>query len=487
MLPQTISNRYWGLVFSSLRESAKPSTFQVCFQNLKLVKIGAEKATLSVNSEFEKKLILKKHKKELLEAINRYYPQVIIVDLEVDQVLKTTEISKNKETGNIFEQNQESNFKAQIIMSQNNNANTQVEQQIFGQKYNFSGNKNVHNLNPKYTFETFVPTDSSKLAHTVANNIAENLGTLYNPFFLYSAVGLGKTHLLQALGHKALELEPSLNIKYLTSEKFFQHFVTAVQANKTKEFKEFYRQIDLLLIDDIQFLSGKEATQETFFHLFNELHQLNKQIVIASDRHPKSLMGMEDRLLSRFEWGINIDIQIPTLEDKTAVISFKSLKMGLGLSDEQIQIIAQNQSTNYRDIEGILNRIQAKQSITKTMEVENWEIKKLSGNSPVSNIISLSYVSNIQENINKIVLEIFGVSWEEVVGNSRKKHISTARQILMFVYRNHLKMSYITIGKIFGKDHSTVIHSCEKIANSEKFEIKSKLDKIQKMLQQIHS
>jgi chromosomal replication initiator protein len=310
---------------------------------------------------------------------------------------------------------------------------------------------------------------------------------LYNPFFLYSSVGLGKTHLLQALGHKALELEPSLNIKYLTSEKFFQHFVSAVQSNKTKEFKEFYRQVDLLLIDDIQFLSGKEATQETFFHLFNELHQINKQIVIASDRHPKSLMGMEDRLLSRFEWGISIDIQTPSLEDKTAVIKFKSLKMGLGLSDEQIQIIAQSQNINYRDIEGILNRIQAKQLITKSSIIEDWEIKKLAGNNPVSNIISLSYVDNMQEIVNKTVLDIFGVSWLEVTSNSRKKQISEARQILMYIYKNNLKMSFTTIGKIFGKDHSTVIHSCEKIENSESFEIKTKLEKVKKILEQAHT
>ena len=313
-------------------------------------------------------------------------------------------------------------------------------------------------LNPKYTFDTFVVGSSNQFANAASLAVAEQLSKAYNPLFIYGGVGLGKTHLLHAIGHLALQRDPRIKVSYVSSEKFTNDLINAIRFDSTVEFRNRYRSLDLLLIDDIQFIAGKERTQEEFFHTFNDLYDSSKQIVISSDSLPREIPTLEERLRSRFEWGLIADIQTPDLETKAAILRKKAQAQGVRLPDEVSLFIAKHVKSNIRELEGSLVRLAAHASFTSrevSLELAQEVLKELTAEQE-----RIPTITGIQ----KVVAEFFGVRVDDLRSRGRNKSIVLPRQVAMYLCREIVKASLPDIGEGFGgKDHSTVIHSCEKV------------------------
>ncbi len=315
-------------------------------------------------------------------------------------------------------------------------------------------------LNPNYTFDTFVVGNSNRLAHAASLAVAEAPAKAYNPLFIYGGVGLGKTHLMHAIGHFVLRHNPGLKVAYVTSEMFTNELITSIREDKTVEFRERYRSVDVLLVDDIQFLAGKERTQEEFFHTFNTLHEANRQLVISSDRPPKEIPTLEERLRSRFEWGLLSDIQPPDLETRVAILQKKAKMSNLRISDEVIQYVASKIKTNIRELEGALIRIVAYSSLTKqdiTLEMATVVLKDIL---PKENARPIS-IPLIQQ----VVANHYNLKVSDLKGKKRTKAIAFPRHIAMYLCRELTDQSLPKIGEEFGgRDHTTVLHACEKIS-----------------------
>ncbi|HZG70374.1 MAG TPA: chromosomal replication initiator protein DnaA [Chondromyces sp.] len=315
-------------------------------------------------------------------------------------------------------------------------------------------------LNPKYTFDTFVIGSGNRFAHAASLAVAEAPAKAYNPLFIYGGVGLGKTHLMHAIGHYVLEHNPEAKVVYLSSEKFTNEFINSIRDNKAVDFRNKYRKVDVLLIDDIQFLAGKESTQEEFFHTFNTLHEESKQIIISSDRPPKEIPTLEDRLRSRFEWGLITDITPPDLETRIAILRKKAKADGLDIPNEVMLYIANQIDSNIRELEGALIRVVAYSSLI------NKDINADLAAEALKDIIPSSKprVITIQD-IQKVVGEQFSVKLEDFTAKKRTKSVAFPRQIAMYLSRELTDFSLPKIGEEFGgRDHTTVIHAHEKIS-----------------------
>ncbi|MEO8971959.1 MAG: chromosomal replication initiator protein DnaA [Ktedonobacteraceae bacterium] len=316
----------------------------------------------------------------------------------------------------------------------------------------------MHNrLNPRYSFDAFIVGNSNRLAHAASLAVAEAPGESYNPLFLYGGAGLGKTHLLHAIGHQGVQT--GLAVLYVSSEQFTNEIVNAIRYRTTEEFRAKYRSVDILLVDDIQFIAGKESTEEEFFHTFNSLHEMSKQIVICSDRPPKAILSLEERLRSRFEWGLIADIQPPDLETRMAILRVKADLLHYRIPDDIIAYIAGRVQTNIRELEGCLNRLMAFQQLHRTdltMEVARAAMSSLGDDTRESRLDS--------KQIAQAVAEYYHISLDAMCGKQRDKHIVMPRQIAMFLIRQETQASLLEIGNLFGgRDHSTVLHACEKI------------------------
>lgn len=316
-------------------------------------------------------------------------------------------------------------------------------------------------LNPKNTFDTFVIGSGNRFAHAASLAVAEAPAKAYNPLFIYGGVGLGKTHLMHAIGHYVLEHNPNAKVVYLSSEKFTNEFINSIRDNKAAEFRNKYRKVDVLLIDDIQFLAGKESTQEEFFHTFNTLHEENKQIVISSDRPPKEIPTLEDRLRSRFEWGLITDITPPDLETRIAILRKKAKAEGLDIPNEVMLYIANQIDSNIRELEGALIRVVAYSSLI------NKDINADLAAEALKDIIPSSKPKIITIlDIQQTVGEYFNVKLEDFKAKKRTKSVAFPRQIAMYLARELTDFSLPKIGEEFGgRDHTTVIHAHEKISN----------------------
>ncbi|WP_350343678.1 chromosomal replication initiator protein DnaA [Proteinivorax tanatarense] len=314
-------------------------------------------------------------------------------------------------------------------------------------------------LNPKYTFNTFVIGNSNRFAHAASLAVAEAPAKAYNPLFIYGGVGLGKTHLMNAIGHYVTNHSEQDKVVYISSEKFTNEFINAIRDNKTVEFRNKYRTVDVLLIDDIQFLAGKEQTQEEFFHTFNTLHENNKQIIISSDRPPKEIPTLEDRLRSRFEWGLITDIQKPDLETREAILRKKAELEKLDIPNSVFMFIANKIATNIRELEGALTRVMAFSSMTGqeiTVELANQALKDIIPNSN-NEIIDI-------EKIQKSIASHYQLKVEDLKAKKRTRSVSYPRQIAMYLSRELTDFSLPKIGEEFGgRDHTTVLHAHEKI------------------------
>ncbi|RJP64050.1 MAG: chromosomal replication initiator protein DnaA [Ignavibacteriales bacterium] len=310
-------------------------------------------------------------------------------------------------------------------------------------------------LNVRYTFENFIKGEGNQLARAAAFAIGENPGqTSFNPLFIYGGVGLGKTHLIHAIGNKVLEKDKSKKVIYISADAFTVEFVESIQNDTVNEFSSFYKTMDCLIIDDIQFLIGKEKTQDLFFQIFNTLHQSGKQVVLSSDKAPKDLKGLNERLISRFSWGLSADIQPPDFETRIAILKNKSETFGIYLSNETLEYIAQNITSNIRELEGCLIKLLANSSLNSKeidFELVKKTVKEISTNKQVNISVEL---------ITKIVCDFFGVEENKLREKNRRKEVVMARQIAMYLAKTLTKSSLKTIGLQFGgRDHSTVIHA----------------------------
>ncbi|MEJ2494181.1 MAG: chromosomal replication initiator protein DnaA [Ignavibacteriaceae bacterium] len=310
-------------------------------------------------------------------------------------------------------------------------------------------------LNPRYTFQNFITGEGNQLARAAAGAISDNPGgTSFNPFFVYGGVGLGKTHLIQAIGNEIVNKFPDRKVIYLSTDIFTVEFVESIQSNRVNEFSNFYRGMDVLIIDDIQFLIGKEKTQDLFFHIFNTLHQSRKQIILSSDKPPKNLKGLDERLISRFQWGLTADIQPPELETRIAILRKKAEVYGMTVSGEILEYIASNITSNIRELEGCLIKILANASLS-SKEITFELVKKT-----VNEIAT--------DPITKVVCDHFNIAENKIRDKTRKKEIVQARQLAMYLSKEMTNASLKTIGLHFGgRDHSTVIHACTSIENSK--------------------
>lgn len=311
-------------------------------------------------------------------------------------------------------------------------------------------------LNPRYTFSTFVVGPNNRLAHAAALSVADNPGQTYNPLFIYGGVGLGKTHLLHAIGHRAHE--QGYRVRYISAETFTNELVNAIRSKQTHDFRERYRTVDVLLIDDIQFLAGKEATQDEFFHTFNDLHSFGKQVVISSDRSPKSLVTLEERLQSRFEWGLAADVQSPDEETRQAILLSKSEELGYLIPEYVIEYIAHEIRSNIRELEGALNKVVAYAQLTGEPVDHDLAVSAL------ADLLRKSERVGVNEIID-IVCRYYGVDPDAMRGSSRKSAIAQPRQVAMFLARTETDSSLPQIGNRLGnRDHSTVLYGYDKIA-----------------------
>lgn len=315
------------------------------------------------------------------------------------------------------------------------------------------------NLNPKYTFENFIVGGSNELARAACYAVSQNLGRVYNPLFIYGGVGLGKTHLLQSIGNAVLAKNPKLRVKYISSERFTSDLIDSIKTQKIQAFKEYYQKINLLIIDDIQFISGKEKTQEEFFHIFNYLYQLNNQIVLSSDRAPKAIQILEERLRSRFEGGMTADVSRPDFETRLAILRRKAASEGLEIKDEALDFIALNIKNNIRELEGALNMVSVSAQLTKRV-IDLAYTKQI-----LSNIISSGKKKGLNhKHVIRVVSTFYEIEPEDLVAKNRKREVVRPRQIAMFLMRSELQYSYPGIGdKLGGRDHTTAIHAFEKI------------------------
>ena len=412
----------WNEVLNLIKVELTEVSFNTWLKAIEPISISANKVVLAAPNDFTKGILVGRY----LNLIKSAFTQVTEEEFEIQFIIPGEELKSN--VGQSMEQE-----------TNDNNDRSQ--------------------LNPKYSFDTFVIGNSNRFAHAASLAVAEAPSKAYNPLFIYGGVGLGKTHLMHAIGNYILSQNPSSKVVYVSSEKFTNELINSIREYRNEEFRNKYRNIDVLLIDDIQFIAGKEGTQEEFFHTFNALHDNNKQIIISSDRPPKEIPTLEDRLRSRFEWGLITDIQAPDLETRIAILRKKANIENLVVSDEVMLYIATKIKSNIRELEGALIRVVAYSSLTNseiTQELAEEALKDiLSGNKPVEITVDL---------IKDLISRNYKIKMDDFNSKKRTRAIAYPRQIAMYLTRELTDLSLPKIGDEFGgRDHTTVIHACDKI------------------------
>ncbi len=431
-------------LLTNLKEALKPEVTKISYDTwimpLGIRSIEEDNIIFTATSEFQKDFIENKFNSLIFYALRSLTNKewsFTVVDLSEEDVLETSTSFKNS--------TEQTHNKADV-------------------------DTNKSTLNSKYTFDTFVVGNNSRLAHAAALAIVNEPAKSYNPLFIYGGVGLGKTHLMHAIGNKILKTHLNSNVLYVTSEKFTNQFINSIQENKTELFRNKYRTIDVLLIDDIQFIGGKDRVQEEFFHTFNTLIENGKQIILSSDKPPRDIQFLEDRLKSRFEWGLLADISCPDYETRLAILRKKSQDESIVIDDFILSNIANKIDSNIRELEGVFNKIVARASLTHSpINIELAE-----------NIINEFKYENEKvissDFIKETIAKYFSINKDDLSGNKRSNDITFPRQIAMYLCREIANMSYPQIGLDFGgRDHSTVMHGCKKIEKEVKEKNNTKL------------
>jgi chromosomal replication initiator protein len=432
----------WKAILAEMELSVSSANFKTWFASTILVKVDRSSVTIGVVSQFTTDWIKKNFETKLLAIASRHLghevKKINFQMLPPSTIKKTKQIVEQPDNPSLFE------------------SPTNPEPQV----------SNPHaiadsNLNQRYTFETFIVGNKNRLAHAAALAVAEGKTTDYNPLYIYGGVGLGKTHLMQAVGNELIRRNANKKVVYVSCENFMNEFVTAISTGKKEEFKSRYRNVDLFLIDDIQFIAGKSGTQEEFFHTFNALYQKGKQIIMTSDKVPQEITGLEARLSSRFSQGMIADVQSPDLEMRQAILQAKCRDKKLDLSDEIITYVAEAVESNIRELEGALNTIQTNAMVNGLTEITIDDVRNC-----LRAVIKAEKKNRhlSWEAINDIVCRFYNVEINDVLGPRRNKEYVRPRQILMFLLKNELQMSFPVIGKhLGGRDHTTIMHGSMKI------------------------
>ena len=424
----------WQKTLNIIKGEMSEVSFNTWIKSCEPISMSSDTIKISVPNSFTQDILEKRYKDLVANSIKAICSKLYNVEFLIASDLQTTteeatpkEINENRKTN---------------VVTVNDEMTT--------------------TLNPKYTFDSFVIGNSNRFAHAASLAVAEAPAKAYNPLFIYGGGGLGKTHLMHAIGHYILQNNPSAKVVYVSSEKFTNELINSIRDDKNEEFRNKYRNVDILLIDDIQFIAGKERTQEEFFHTFNALHDANKQIILSSDRPPKEIPTLEDRLRSRFEWGLIADIQIPDFETRMAILKKKAEVENLNVANEVMVYIATKIKSNIRELEGALIRIVAYSSLT------NREITVDLASEALKDIISKKQGKSITINlIQDIVSSYFNLRVEDLKSQRRTRNVAYPRQIAMYLSRKLTDMSLPKIGEEFGgRDHTTVIHAYEKISDN---------------------
>jgi len=466
------AKQVWRAALGELQVTLSPANFETWLRDTALVEVDDTRFRISVPNGFAKDWLESRYRSLISQTLGRIVGYGVQVEFVVSAIEAAGAGTQNEAAGaeatagggtaQTDDTVGTASVGAELMARGAESAAarpTPASTQVRVDPGRVGGEGGTSNINPRYTFSNFIVGSANRLAHAASLSVAERPGHAYNPLFLYGGVGLGKTHLMHAIGNQVAAKFPRKRVVYATSEKFTNEFITSIQQGKIDEFRARYRRIDLLLIDDIQFIADKERTQEEFFHTFNAIHEDGKQIVLSSDRPPKAILTLEERLRSRFEWGLIADLTAPDLETRIAILRAKAEEGAVPISSDVIEFIARKVVSNIRELEGALNRIVAYASM---------------GAMPISIELAQAVLSNVlynpkkrqitPERIAKAVSEYYGVGLDQLRGQKRDKAIVMPRQIAMFLMREETDVSLLRIGAELGnRDHSTVLHACVKI------------------------
>lgn len=452
-----MQNSLWQAVLGEIELSISRGNFITWFKNTTLLRQDDESITIGVPNVFIKQQLERKYNELIADTLRKNGAEALRIEYKIHTAAAKSTAGQPTQPP-----------KEEIITltASNTAAYAPNDRSVSDQRPSSNSLSHTYRqgINEKYTFENFIVGSGNELAYAACQAIATNPGTKYNPLFLYGGVGIGKTHLIQAVGNAVMSNKANARVVYVSSEQFLQEFVDAVRYKKNTDFADRYRNADVLIVDDIQFIAGKEKVQEEFFHTFNALHQANKQIIISSDRPPREITPLEERLRSRFAWGMSIDMQIPDLETRTAIIQTKATTHGIEIPTNVAEYLATNFQTNIRELEGALNQLLA--------------FCEMRGLEPDMNVVSglLGSSQSRPKHISaKQIIERtarhFQIAMEDIMGPKRDKDIVVPRQIAMYMLRSELHLSFPKIARELGrKDHTTAIHSVEKIEKESRID-----------------
>ncbi|MFH1798582.1 MAG: chromosomal replication initiator protein DnaA [Candidatus Omnitrophota bacterium] len=465
----------WTKALALLQSEVNEQIFSAWFSGISFVSSDDSSITLGVANKFSENWIKEKYISLLKTSIQQVAGKSLSVLFKVvaapnEPFLPLIDESKKEEVPSLKKESlNEKDRPVGWLRS------------VFSSSKNIPENKPPHiGLNKNYTFANFVVGQSNRFAHAASLAVSEKLSRAYNPLFLYGGVGLGKTHLMQAMGHEVLKNYPRAKVLYMSSEEFTNQLIHAIRTKTTSQFRDRYRHVDILLIDDIQFIAGKDSTQEEFFHTFNALHDAHKQIVLCSDRSPLQIKALEERLVSRFAWGLIADIQSPDFETRMAIMEKKSENEEINVPKETLYFLAENIKTNIREMEGALIRVAAYSKLTGKEMTPSLAKEVLRG------MITAEEKKITMEQIQKIVASYYGIKETDMKTKKRTRSIAYPRQVAMFLSRELTDHSLPDIGSSFGgRDHTTVLHACEKISSElkEKEETQTTVVKLRSLIQ----
>lgn len=436
MPTMTTNEDLWKTVLGEMELTLSRANFTTWFKNTTILSKEAQSVVVSVPNGFIREWLENKFNKKILDSLRTIAPEV----REVKYVIGTPRLDTKPDLSKAI---LEKTYEDRIVPESDKDIDR------------------LTNLNKKYSLDSYIIGSNNELAHAASLAVTKNLGKLYNPLFIYGGVGLGKTHLLQAIGNKIIT-DSASKVLYISAERLTSNLVEAIRNRTIEDLKSQYAKLDLLIIDDVQFIAGKEKTQDVIFSIFNELHGKNKQIILSSDRPPKAIPALEERLRSRFEGGMIADIGIPDFETRLAILKLKTIEKSHDLTDEILSYIATNIQKNVRELEGALNRVIAfSQIYNKPPGLK--EVKSI-----LATYLNSPYRKTSPQTVLKSIADFYNISSSDLIKRSRKKEVVRPRQVAMFLLREETKLSFPEIGqKLGGRDHSTVIHACEKIKKEE--------------------